>query len=142
MNSDPIKELLLRKKSLYEQLLVLFQQQTEISFTENPLEYHSIMESKSLCIEEITKNEIILKRTIYDDSTGEYQELYNMNNTGLREILEEIQRFNEISQKTLQQEQQAVQKRITAIQIGKKGTAGYNSLQKVSVSGAFTDKRR
>ncbi len=142
MNDPEVTEMLQRKQLLYEKLLSFSQQQAALSFVEKPAEYQELMELKTLCFEEITKNEIILKQALRDDGSGTAQLLYDANRTALFDTVKKIQRLDETSKSAVKQEQIAVKKRIATIQTGKKGTAGYNANQKVNTAGAYTDKRR
>ena len=142
MAQDGLTELLQKKQLLYEKLLAYSRQQAVLSYSENSSEYQSLVDLKGQCIEAISKNEIMLKAAIGQDPDGTSQALYETVSQSLRQILVEIQKLHRESQLALQREMQLVQRKIATVRLGKKGTAGYNAIQKkYAATGVFTDKR-
>jgi hypothetical protein len=142
LDKADVAELLRKKKEMYEMMLSYFRQQAALSFMENPSEYQSFMERKSECINEIAKNEIILQSILHEDQDGRWRAMVDSCNKELRQTMSEIQKLNDECQNRLKREKAAVQKRLTAIRLGKKGMTGYNSTQNMNPAGMFTDKRR
>ncbi len=139
-----IYELLQKKIQLMEKLLAYASQQAGLSYTDNPVNYENIVESRAIAIEEIKKLDIVLQQKL--DALGELGDdvktHINGANTRVSDLAHEIITLDKKSKILISSEMKQVDNKLQVLQKGKKGIIGYDMNVNFSPSGAYTDSKR
>lgn len=151
MDSPEVKrvnELLQKKTQLVEMLLSYAKQQSELSYTDNPVTYDNIIISRANIIEDIKKVDAILQRSL--DAARAINKAVDVLNQSVNEVNEQvsvlarqIMALDEKSRTLIAGELQMMKNKMHALGKGKKGLKGYNTVGTgLSPSGAYTDSKR
>ncbi len=139
-----IRELLKRKRELFETLLSCARDLSALTYQDHEPEYDAILEKRETCIERIKKTEVMLMEQVGDTVRLPFhiREDWDAVNAGIRELVGAIQAIDEENQARLQQELTETGEKLQAFRLGKKGTNGYTALNKMRPYGAYIDGKK
>jgi hypothetical protein len=143
-----VNELLQKKIRLVETLLFYAKQQSELSYTDNPVTYDNIIISRANIIEDLKKVDAIIQHSLeaaraMNKAGDVLNQSVNEVNDQISVLARQIMVLDEKSQTLMAGEVQMIKNKLRALGKGKKGLKGYHTMGTgLSPSGAYTDSKR
>lgn len=145
--AETVIVLLTKKLELFEEILSCARAQNGLSYLEHAVEYDNLIESRRICMNEIDKLNVILKRNldqIKDTPAAEVlKDRVTALNNKINNVIKEALSLDEQNKEQILKERIIIKNKLQNLRQGRKGVAGYSTDKKVlTAAGAYTDSKR
>ena len=146
LDTERILELLSQKLSLLENVLAFSKGQRELTYRKSPSEYNNLIESRSKCLDDLGKLEVVLERSLNRlsekaKSDGKFQEKLHLFNSNITATLKQIIDLDRQNKESLLKERSEIQSKLRVVRQGRKGITGYTGNKQFTAAGIFTDNK-
>lgn len=140
------QNLILKKTHLFELILECAEKQSLLNCAEKPVEYKNLMERRERFIKDINKTDVLINNFLeqYRSIPGnnDLESRMQLGQKKIDNIIKQILAVDETNKAKVTNEMYSVKNKIETIKNSKKGIFGYNSQNKITPYGAYTDSRR
>jgi hypothetical protein len=141
--SGRIREFLVKKVLLLEEVFSCAEKQSGLSYAENPLDYDNLLEQREMCILNIKKVDVILNGfLVSSELTDTYKEEIELLTNKVKETLERILVLDQENKASMASQLSDVKCKFEKLKQGRKGTKGYSEIDNITIGGAYTDNKR
>ncbi len=146
LDAERILDLLSQKLKLLENILAYSKEQRKLAYRDSSSRYNNLIESRSKCLEDLGKLEVVLERNLNRlsegiKSDGEFQERLHAINSNITATLKQIVDLDKQNQERLLKERSEIQSKLRIVRQGRKGITGYTGNKQFSTAGIFTDNK-
>lgn len=146
LDTEQIFDLLSQKLRLLNNILAYAKEQRELTYREHLSKYDNLIESRSKCLEDLGKLEVVLERNLNRLSEkikndGKFQEKLHGINSDITATLKQIVDLDQQNKERLIKERSEIQSKLRIVRQGRKGITGYTGTKQFSTAGIFTDNK-